>query len=1157
MRNLKLLSQRNVDIGVECHFLALDNESDSVYFGSGLTVVGYSLDNLKKCFDLDINASDLYTNLINLDSKIVGLEFLCGEEQLCIILKHGDILLCSTSDKQVVCVGTLDCNLCFMSWSPDQEIVLLVTDKGTVVAMNHDFDPITELKIFANVFGEGDFVNVGWGSKETQFQGSSGKFMPDAQKSPIAATLLHDDNMVKVAWRGDGQYFAISTIENGQRKFRIWNRACELQYTSESIPGLESCFAWKPSGSLLASSQRKVHRHDIIFFELNGLQHGEFTLPFKTDQVFINKLEWNSDSTILAILSSDLFKNVTYLQLWTVSNYQWSLKQSIELEEKIMWMSWDSEQLYHLHVCFQNGIYTQYHWRWSTDCSRLSCASTEEKSCSDLSMVCVVDGTRLKLTPFSYMVVPPPMCAFQISFKTTVSAVCFLEDSFEINTIGILLNDGCFITFVNHKTGLNFTDVKIDQLADGGSDYSLVVPLYSCNGIFEPKKDPLMSFWWRTLRHLVWNSSNQLTAVAFLEKKDFIVTLSLDKANLQLVLEKKLPVHESIIAMCSGRPVSDTLVQFKDGQVFVYDIDLKPLNLIKENLQFAYPCPDMQLCSFTNPISQEKSYGLIGLSLQNRLFLNNVVLSTECTSFYVHQEYLIFTTSSHKLIFVSKFIDLESFVKTKSNSSYTVKGDHQITRTVERGARLVVVTPHDTKTVLQLPRGNLEVIYPRPLVISVVKHDLDHQNYKNALVLMRKNRINMNLIHDHDSAKFFKNVDVFVKSLDSVEFINLFLGELQEEDVTSFMYKQFYPSRLVKPASILNCSASKVDRVCEAVLRELYNENSVKYFLCILTAYVKKSSPQIEKALCELKRMKKEKLLDDDSVNNALRHLHVMVDGRVLYREALATYDLDLALTVAQVSNNDPKEYLPFLNELKSLEENFKRYKIDLYLKRYSEALKNISKCPEHFSECTDLIRKHHLHREALSLFTRYTPEYAQISNMYAEVLTSQHLYEEAGIMLARSGNHKRAIKCFVASCSWQHALNSAAFLQYSKESFCNLGKSLAQNLVSKQKYLPAALVLEEIGDYSGALAALCDGKLWPDALRLIRLHKLPDLVDTLLIPSLKQSCSDLMGFVQSYREQFEKRFIRLQLVREIKREKELRVFSSFLKIMVKFPLFI
>jgi len=46
-------------------------------------------------------------------------------------------------------------------------------------------------------------------------------------------------------------------------------------------------------------------------------------------------------------------------------------------------------------------------------------------------------------------------------------------------------------------------------------------------------------------------------------------------------------------------------------------------------------------------------------------------------------------------------------------------------RKVERGSRIVVAVPSSMSLVLQLPRGNLETINPRPLVLEVVKQDLD------------------------------------------------------------------------------------------------------------------------------------------------------------------------------------------------------------------------------------------------------------------------------------------------------------------------------------------------------------------------------------------------------------------------------------------------
>lgn len=78
----------------------------------------------------------------------------------------------------------------------------------------------------------------------------------------------------------------------------VWSRlysgskgkASEVMFTSYQI--LVSCthalylnfpsffIFFRPSGSLIASTQRKPHRHEVIFFERNGLRHGEFILPF-------------------------------------------------------------------------------------------------------------------------------------------------------------------------------------------------------------------------------------------------------------------------------------------------------------------------------------------------------------------------------------------------------------------------------------------------------------------------------------------------------------------------------------------------------------------------------------------------------------------------------------------------------------------------------------------------------------------------------------------------------------------------------------------------------------------------------------------------------------------------------------------------------------
>lgn len=46
-------------------------------------------------------------------------------------------------------------------------------------------------------------------------------------------------------------------------------------------------------------------------------------------------------------------------------------------------------------------------------------------------------------------------------------------------------------------------------------------------------------------------------------------------------------------------------------------------------------------------------------------------------------------------------------------------------RRVERGSKIVTAVPSVMSLVLQMPRGNLETVNPRPLVMAVVKRDLD------------------------------------------------------------------------------------------------------------------------------------------------------------------------------------------------------------------------------------------------------------------------------------------------------------------------------------------------------------------------------------------------------------------------------------------------
>ena len=87
--------------------------------------------------------------------------------------------------------------------------------------------------------------------------------------------------------------------------------------------------------------------------------------------------------------------------------------------------------------------------------------------------------------------------------------------------------------------------------------------------------------------------------------------------------------------------------------------------------------------------------------------------------------------------------------------------------------------PSISALVLQMPRGNIETIYPRALVLAIIRQNIDEKKYKKAFLSCRSHRVDMNILHDHDPESFIDNVDLFVDQIGKVEHIDLFLSQLR------------------------------------------------------------------------------------------------------------------------------------------------------------------------------------------------------------------------------------------------------------------------------------------------------------------------------------------------------------------------------------------
>ncbi|XP_039589107.1 elongator complex protein 1 [Passer montanus] len=1076
---------------------------------------------------------------------IVGVEDLPEQESVCVATAAGDILLCNLSTEQVECVGSVDSGLSVMSWSPDQELVLLATGQQTLIMMTRDFEPITEKQIHQDEFGEGKFVALGWGKKETQFHGSEGKQAAHRKQTEVLPASAWDDGRPRVTWRGDGQFVAVSAVcpETGARKVRVWSRELVLQSTSEPISGLEQALSWKPSGNLIASTQEKPNRHDVVFLEKNGLLHGEFTLPFQKGQVKVNEMLWNADSTILAIWLEDMkVENSnpnTYVQLWTTGNYHWYLKQSLHFgsleENRLVSLLWDRENLYRLHILCQDWHYLFYDWHWTTD------HGLGENS-QHMANVAVIDGDKVLVTAFQHAVVPPPMCTYELQLQQAVNQVAFHTDPRHSGDMAVLDADNRIFVYRYGQSTVNDPSVKFGAVGGDGFKASVETPyldkIYridvssSSNEVMNPLG----------LRFLTWLPDDSFLVVGqgqhaaqsvlhHLTAVPHVAGAEEEFLNLRL----SVPVDGEVISLCCSPVTKTVALQLTDRRILKYLWEastpaLEPWQSSSSSaVQFPYRCVQTSITR----ISGEEV--ILGLTDRCRFFVNDFEVASNITSFATYNEFLLVTTNSHTCqCFCLKNLSVKALQASLSSAAAP---SSETLRKVERGSRIVTVVPQDTKVVLQMPRGNLETIHHRALVLAQIRKWLDRLMFREAFQCMRKLRINLNLLYDHNPKVFLENTETFIRQIDSVNYINLFFTELKDEDFTKSMYPSLNGSSNSQPYQ--HPDQKKVNLICDVMRAAMEHIDPQKYCLSILTAHVKKSPPELEIALQKVHNLRERMTPDVQAVSaeEALKYLLFLVDVNELYDYSLGTYDFDLVVMVAEKSQKDPKEYLPFLNTLRKMETNYQRYTIDRHLKRYTKALGHLSKCgPEHFSEFLNLVKDQNLYSEALKLYPSSTQEYKDISDSYGEYLIQKQLYEQAALIFARAGIFAKALDAFQSSGNWQQALCMASRLGYTKDKLSSLAQSMAGKLVEQRKYAEAAILLEQYTqDYEEAVLLLLEGALWEEALRLIHKYDRLDILETNLKPAILEAQKSQLIFLDSQKAAFLRHKNRLQVVRELK----------------------
>ncbi|KAL5342561.1 IKI3 family-domain-containing protein [Aspergillus crustosus] len=1114
MRNLKNVRLAEVQLqdGLPLTATAWDTSCDAVICTFGPTPTNSVIELRRKRQDIyfsDPVSPEVFDNIASWDAlcplpdlacdRVLSLHYFADTLTACLVLRGGDIIIVREEplpgEDKIEIVGSVDVGITAAAWSPDEELLAITTAASTFLYMTREFENVAEINFAPEDLKASHHVSVGWGKRETQFQGKRAKALRDPtvpEKVDEGKLSGNDDGRTTISWRGDGAYVAVNSVEGARRAIRVYSREGSLDSVSEPVDGLEGALSWRPYGNLIAGIQRLADRVDVVFLERNGLRHGQFSLRLTERERLISaadiRLSWNVDSTVLAVQLKER------VQFWTSGNYHYYLKQEIPIAvaiESPFAFRWHHEKALSFVAGTSESI---LEGEFVFDVTHGSTAVP-----NDVGAVAVVDGKTLKLTPLRLSGVPPPMAHNELALDSNAIDVAFSKTG---TRMAILMNNH----FSVYLWSLKSRPVPIPILE---SSYPL-----------SDEKD------------------SRPRQIAFINDNEVYI------------LRSRGP---------NGTSIERTTLETRETKVVYEASDSEQIasvfaNLGNESLWFSHtPQPgqsvaysyitvaspdEFQVTPWTEtPVVDtywakaakvsDDEHVLISLSRNGGLYANKTLLAKNCTSFLVTTSHVLFTTSLHLLKFVhlNRAEDMEVPPDTPETDERC--------RSIERGSRLVTVMPSTFSVVLQAPRGNIETIYPRALVLAGIRAFIDKKDYRSAFLTCRSQMVDMNIIHDYAPEQFMESILLFVEQVKRVDFVDEFLSRLKEEDVSQTLYKDTLKALKVavdisRPQSLKK--GGKVNRICDGFLAALEKRSDTNLHN-LITAHVCKLPPDLESGLRLVARLRDE---TSEQAEDAVEHICFLTDANRLYDTALGLYDLELTLLVAQQAQRDPREYLPFLRKLQQLPELRRYFEIDNYLGRWSKALKHLHGLGAD-DELRDYVVKHVLYQDAIDIYKYQTEQLHDITHLYANYLQEESKYKDAGIAYESLLFYTEAYKCYQLAHLWRESLYTAMLVPLSSTDLTTHATDLATTLVEENKdYISAAQIhSEHLHDIPAAARLLCRGSRFADASRLLTLHGsqalIPEIVDSAL--------ADAMGTMTDLLADF-----RTQLGAQVPRIAELRV---------------
>ena len=338
-----------------------------------------------------------------------------------------------------------------------------------------------------------------------------------------------------------------------------------------------------------------------------------------------------------------------------------------------------------------------------------------------------------------------------------------------------------------------------------------------------------------------------------------------------------------------------------------------------------------------------------------------------------------------------------------------------------------------------------------------------------------------------------------------------------------------------------NESSSKVNRICNAFLNVVRKRTSTN-IQNLITAHVCKVPPDLDAGLGEIGRLREE---NQEKAEIAIEHICFLADPYRLYDNALGLYDLELTLLVAQHTQKDPREYLPFLQGLEDMSVLRRQYAIDDYLGRYDKALQHLYELKT-MVELKAYTVKHELYSQALELH-RYEPEnLSEIMHLYAWHLQENAKYKDAGTAFEYLKEYSAASEAYCLAHLWKQSLFCATLGGLGQSQTQSLARTLAEERIEAKDFSSAAVIyLDYLSDIVAAARFYCKAYDFAEAMRVISLHNRTDLLESVIDVGLTECMAKMIELLSDCKNQLNSQVPRIHELREKKAENPLAFFEG------------